>query len=210
LQGIARRVTRSFLHRGCWEWLNSTLHFQARILSGQPASPVSGVLFPGGGESPTFPQVRLGCPSLWSAISGISALAGRVFGSGLWWRFSNFRFGGAETGSTADNSPWYSRRSTVPGLRGPGRSAPRLSPRAKPSRCFAVFGSISAKACSWMCQQMNRVMRSLEKTGGGDDRKVTRHRVRSSSNASSRSMTPRDNRLPSKALLSNLQPRSPL
>ena len=72
-------------------------------LSPQPASPVSGVLFPGGGESPTFPQVRLGCPSLWSAISGISALAGRVSGSGLWWRFSNFRFGGAETGSTADS-----------------------------------------------------------------------------------------------------------
>src|ERR1700730_4580004 len=47
-------------------------------LSRQPASPVPGVLFPGGGESPTFPQVRLGCPSLWSAISGISALAGRV------------------------------------------------------------------------------------------------------------------------------------
>src|SRR6202045_5435935 len=44
-----------------------------------------------------------GAPSLWSAISGISALAGRVSGSGLWWRFSNFRFGGAETGSTADS-----------------------------------------------------------------------------------------------------------
>jgi hypothetical protein len=55
-------------------------------LARQPASPVSGVLFPGGGESPTFPQVRLGCPSLWSAISGISALAGR-----LWWVFSNLR-----------------------------------------------------------------------------------------------------------------------
>jgi hypothetical protein len=54
------------------------------------------VLFPGGGESPTFPQVRLGCPSLWSAISSISALAGRVSGAGLCWRFSNFRFGGAE------------------------------------------------------------------------------------------------------------------
>jgi hypothetical protein len=26
------------------------------------AVPVSGVLFPSGGESPTFPQVRLGCP----------------------------------------------------------------------------------------------------------------------------------------------------
>jgi hypothetical protein len=25
------------------------------------------VLFPGGGESPSFPQVRLGCPGLWSA-----------------------------------------------------------------------------------------------------------------------------------------------
>src|ERR1700704_5083323 len=87
------------------------LHFSsttawARHDHGAPAVPqlfISGVLFPGGGESPTFPQVRLGCPSLWSAISGISALAGRVSGSGLWWRFSNFRFGGAETGSTADS-----------------------------------------------------------------------------------------------------------
>jgi hypothetical protein len=30
LQGIAHRVSRSFLHRGCWESLNSTLHFQVR------------------------------------------------------------------------------------------------------------------------------------------------------------------------------------
>src|ERR1700730_8277690 len=37
------------------------------LMSRQPVSPVSGVLFPGGGESPTFPQVRLGWPSLWSA-----------------------------------------------------------------------------------------------------------------------------------------------
>ena len=37
-------------------------------------------------------QLR-GCPSLWSAISSISALAGRVSGAGLCWRFSNFRFG---------------------------------------------------------------------------------------------------------------------
>src|ERR1700730_1690376 len=33
----------------------------------------------------------------WSAISSISALSGRVSGAGLCWRFSNFRFGGAET-----------------------------------------------------------------------------------------------------------------
>jgi hypothetical protein len=50
-------------------------------------------------------QLR-GCPSLWSAISSISALAGRVSGAGLCWRFSNFRFGGAETGSTADRD-WF-------------------------------------------------------------------------------------------------------
>src|ERR1700736_2884825 len=37
LEGIARRLSRSFLHRGCWEWLNSTLHFQVRIRSGQPS-----------------------------------------------------------------------------------------------------------------------------------------------------------------------------
>jgi hypothetical protein len=53
------------------------------------------VLFPGGRESPTFPQVRLGCPSLWSASSSISALAGRVSGAGLCWIFQfPFRRGG--------------------------------------------------------------------------------------------------------------------
>jgi hypothetical protein len=68
------------------------------------------VLFPGGGESPTFPQVRLGCPSLWSAISGISVRVGRVSGAGLCWRFFNFRFGGAETGSIADRERFAGRR----------------------------------------------------------------------------------------------------
>jgi hypothetical protein len=64
------------------------------------------VLFPGGGESPTFPRVRLDRPSLWSAISGISVRAARVSGAGLWSSFFNFHFGGArpvrlpaETGS---------------------------------------------------------------------------------------------------------------
>ncbi len=38
-----------------------------RIQVPQPASPVSGVLFPGGVESPTFPRVSLAQPSLWSA-----------------------------------------------------------------------------------------------------------------------------------------------
>jgi hypothetical protein len=64
------------------------------------------VLFPGGGESPTFPQVRLGCPGLWSAIFGILISARRALGVGLCWRFSNFRFGGTETGSTADRD-WF-------------------------------------------------------------------------------------------------------
>src|SRR6202162_3196168 len=82
---------------------------------------------------------------------------------------------------TVCRSPWYSRTSTVPGLRRLGASAPGLPPRAKPSRSFAVSGSSPPKACSWMCQQRNRATRSLVKAGGGDDRKVVRHRVRSSS-----------------------------
>jgi hypothetical protein len=41
-------------------------------------------------------------------------------------------------------------------------------------------------ACSWMCQQRNRAMRSLAKAGGGGDRNVARHRVRSSSRPSDR------------------------
>jgi hypothetical protein len=64
------------------------------------------VLFPGGGESPTFPQVRLGCPGLWSASFGISIRARRVLGTGLCSPFFNFHFGGAETGSTVDRD-WF-------------------------------------------------------------------------------------------------------
>src|SRR3984893_12421646 len=82
--------------------ISSFRHAEVRILPPQPRSPVSGVLFLGGGESPAFPRVRLGCPSLWSAIFGISIRAERDSGAGLCWRFSNFRFGGAETGSIAD------------------------------------------------------------------------------------------------------------
>ena len=118
----------------------------------QPASPVSGVLFPGGGESPTFPQVRLGCPSLWSAISGISALAGRVSGSGLWWRFSNFRFGGAETGSTADRD-WLAECLRVSGATPVRSPQPRralvpptswncLLGKASPVGSFATHGTL--------------------------------------------------------------------
>jgi hypothetical protein len=58
-----------------------------------------GCYFPGGVESPTFPRVRLARPSLWLAISGISAPTGRVSGAGLCSPFFNFHFGGAETGS---------------------------------------------------------------------------------------------------------------
>jgi hypothetical protein len=75
-------------------------------LAPQPRSPVSGVLFPGGGESPSFPRVKLRCPSLWPAIAGISVRAGRVSGAGLCSPFFNFHFGGAETGSTADRD-WF-------------------------------------------------------------------------------------------------------
>jgi hypothetical protein len=42
---------------------------------------------------------------------------------------------------TVCRSPWYSRTSTVPASRRRGRSSPGLSPRARPSRCFAVSGS---------------------------------------------------------------------
>src|SRR6202023_3713081 len=70
------------------------------------ADGVSGVLFPGGVESPTFPRVRLACPSLCPAIFAISVRAGRVLGAGLWSPFFNFHFGGqrpvrlqTETGS---------------------------------------------------------------------------------------------------------------
>jgi NAD(P)-dependent dehydrogenase (short-subunit alcohol dehydrogenase family) len=54
--------------------------------------------------------------SLWSAISSISALAGRVSGAGLCSPFSNFRFGGAETGSIADRER-FAGRPSEPGVR---------------------------------------------------------------------------------------------
>ena len=86
-----------------------------RIQIPQPGSPVSGVLFPRWGESPTFPWVTRADPSLWSVIFRISVRAGRVLGAGLWLPFFNFPFGGAETGSIADRDrfagdPWRVRR----------------------------------------------------------------------------------------------------
>jgi nucleoside-diphosphate-sugar epimerase len=50
---------------------------------------------------------------------------------------------------------------------------------------LADDASSPPKACSWMCQQRNRAMRSLVKAGGGDDRNVT-CRVRSASRPSDR------------------------
>jgi hypothetical protein len=52
-----------------------------------------------------------GAPVSGLAISSISALAGRVSGAGLCWRFSNFRFDGAETGSIADRERFAGRPS---------------------------------------------------------------------------------------------------
>jgi hypothetical protein len=40
----------------------ASLDSRVRILYGQPRSPVSGVLFPRGGESPTFPRVTVADP----------------------------------------------------------------------------------------------------------------------------------------------------
>ena len=64
--------------------------------------PAPGCYFPVREKSATFPRVRLARPSLWSVIFGISVRAGRISGAGLCVRFSNFHFGGAETGSTVD------------------------------------------------------------------------------------------------------------
>jgi hypothetical protein len=64
----------------------------------QPRSVVSGLYFPQDGKASKFPRVRLVSPGLRGATSGISVLW--VSGAGLCSLFSNFRFGGRETGST--------------------------------------------------------------------------------------------------------------
>ena len=76
MQGIARRVSRSFLHRGCGHGLilSCSSEFESSVCS--HAFSDSGVLFSGGVESPTFPRVRLACPSLCPAIFAISVCAG--------------------------------------------------------------------------------------------------------------------------------------
>ena len=58
--------------------------------------------FPGLGEPPTFPRVRLARPSLWPANSGISPLDWWLCGASLRLPFSNCRFGKLETGSICD------------------------------------------------------------------------------------------------------------
>jgi hypothetical protein len=134
-------------------------------LARQPRSPVSGVLFPGGGESPTFPQVRLGCPSLWPAISGISVRVGRVSGPGLCWRFSNFHFGGAETGSIADRER-FAGRPSEPGA----RRRKQRSPIAQRRRISMSPALAKALPYSWAEQERAilrtaRLSEPLEKKG---------------------------------------------
>ena len=71
-----------------------------RILVAQPGSAVSEVNFPQNGKASIFQRVRLAGTGLWSTTSGISVLRTRLSGAGLCSLFSNFRFGGGETGST--------------------------------------------------------------------------------------------------------------
>jgi hypothetical protein len=59
------------------------------------------VNFPQNWEASTFQLVRLAGTGLSSTTSGISVFLTRVSGAGLCSLFSNFRFRGEETGSTA-------------------------------------------------------------------------------------------------------------
>ena len=56
--------------------------------------------FPQNGKASTFPRVKLVGDGLRLATPGISVLWARLSGAGLCSLFSNFRFGGEETGST--------------------------------------------------------------------------------------------------------------
>ena len=56
-----------------------------------------------------------------------------------------------------------------------GRPRPACPPCAVQKLCGIRIKP--PRACSWMCQQMNRATRSLVRAGGGDHRKVVRHRV---------------------------------
>jgi hypothetical protein len=85
----------------------ASLDSRVRILSGQPRSPVSGLIFPGWREPPISPRVRPMRLSLWPAISSISVLWGAGLGAGLCSLFSNFRFGIAETGLIF-HGDWFS------------------------------------------------------------------------------------------------------
>ena len=66
-------------------------------------------------------------------------------------------------------------------LEAPWAIHPRLVASGEIVAKLTVFATSPPMACSWMCQQRNRAMRSLAKAGGGGDRNVARHRVRSSS-----------------------------
>jgi hypothetical protein len=85
---------------------------------------------------------------------------------------------------TACCSPWYSRTSTVPGLRRLGRSAFDQSPR--PGWRDAWRFANQAPQRLLMCQQRNRATRSLVTPGRGDVRNVARHRLRRASRPSDR------------------------
>jgi hypothetical protein len=118
--------------------LRRKAHGSIRVQEGEPASRVSGVIFPGGGESLTFPRVTLVDPSLWPVNFGISALAGQISGAGLWSPFSNFRLAVAETGSIADRDRFAGRPSGI-------RRTPARSPQRRQTlwpTCDAYLGRL--------------------------------------------------------------------
>ena len=94
----------------------------------QPASPVSATSFPGVGEVATFPRVTLSQPRLWRGKRVEFQRIRRLFGACLSWRFSNFRFRRAETGSMTARGQFAFPR-LLPGGAGVSRAG-RVRPPA--------------------------------------------------------------------------------
>jgi hypothetical protein len=78
LGGKLSAIRPNFLRHRVFTNASASLDSRVRILSGQPRSAVSWVIFPSWRELPAFPRVRLAGAGLWPAISGISVLWAKV------------------------------------------------------------------------------------------------------------------------------------
>ena len=91
-------------------------------------------------------------------------------GAGLWWRFFNFRFGGAETGSIADRERFAGRPSTL-------AAAPFGRIGAGIASASTVHLTSPARAVAWLRWIRVALLHLAERKKNPDNSTVQRERT---------------------------------